>query len=188
MQQTNGALTLDSPLEVTAGNLEPDSQSSELLDHFLSLLGKFDTAILVTHQGDHGLHGRPMAIADTDADGTLWFLTSDDSPKVAEIAEDSRVLVTMQQDTRFIVASGRIRVVRDAKKIDELWKESDRVWFDGKDDPNLVLLSFFPEDAEFWDNSGSRGVRFVYRAAKAVLSGVPLKDLNDPTAHAKVSL
>lgn len=159
---------------------------AELMEHFLRLLRGFDTATLITHTRERELHGRPMAIAAVDDDGTIWFLTRGDSPKVAEIAEDSRVMVSLQKEHQFVVARGRIQVVRDAKKIEELWSVADRIWFTSKDDPALVLLSFFCEDAEFWDNSGARGVTFAYKAAKALVSGEPIRDLSDPKAHAKI--
>lgn len=163
--------------------------SAELMDHFLGLLRNFDTATLVTHTLDHELHGRPMGIADVDDDGTIWFLTDGDSAKVSEIAEDSRVMVTLQSTTQYVVAKGRAQVVRDAKRIEELWKAADRVWFTGKDDPALVLLSFFCEEAEFWDTAGTRGVKFAYKAAKALISGEPIKeDLGDPKVHAKLAI
>lgn len=48
----------------------------EQAQHFIGLLKKFQNAMLVTHTGEHGFHARPMAIADVEDDGRLWFITS----------------------------------------------------------------------------------------------------------------
>jgi general stress protein 26 len=165
----------------------PES-SEDARHHFFELLEKFDTTMLVTHSGDGSLHGRPLSIASKEKDGTLWFLTSHQSGKVDEIAADARALVAMQSSNRFVVAHGIAEVLQDRAKVDELWTEAQRVWFRGKDDPDIALVRFSPVEAEFWDNAGAQGVKFVLAAAKAVLEGEPLADRADAKAHGKVSL
>ena len=51
-------------------------------DKLRELLDDFDAAMLVTRRPDGSLRSRPMAVADLDADGTLWFLTQADSGKM----------------------------------------------------------------------------------------------------------
>ena len=62
--------------------------------HLYDLLSGFDTAILVTRAADGHLHARPMAVAELHADADAYFVTSIDSPKVAEIYADADVLLT----------------------------------------------------------------------------------------------
>lgn len=166
----------------------PPTTSQESTEHFFELLQKFDTAILVTRAPAGTMHGRPLTIADKEVDGTLWFLTSVQSGKVAEIAADARALVAMQSSNRFIVVHGLVEVVADRDKVDDLWSEAQRVWFEGKDDPDIAVLRFSPVEVEFWDNAGALGIAFAFRAAKAILSHEPLGDRGDPRAHGKVSL
>jgi general stress protein 26 len=166
----------------------PPSTSKESADHFFEILQKFDTAILVTRAQSGSLHGRPLTIAKKELDGTLWFLTSVQSGKVAEVVTDSRTLVTMQSSNRFIVAHGIAELVPDRGKIDELWSEVQRVWFKGKDDPDIAVVRFCPSEAEFWDNAGALGIQFVFNAAKAIVSHEPMTDRGDPKAHGKVTL
>src|SRR5687768_10624530 len=166
----------------------PPSQSSESREHFFELLKEFDTATLVTRGEAETLHGRPLSVAGREADGTLWFLTSAQSPKVTEISADARALVVMQTSSRFVVAQGTADVVNDRAKVKELWSEVQRIWFEGKDDPDIVLVRFTPAEAEFWDNAGAQGIRFAFEALKAVVKGEPLSDRGDPKAHGKVSL
>jgi general stress protein 26 len=152
------------------------------------LLEDFSSGVLVTHAGDGSLHGRPLAVAGHDADGELWFMTAVESPKVQELHQDERSLVTLQSGAKDVVLSGMARVVRDRAKAQGLWKESFRVWFPkGVDDPSLVLIRFVPEVAEYWDRSGAKGLRHGIQAAKAYLTG---ERAPEPTgdAHGSVRL
>jgi general stress protein 26 len=166
----------------------PPITSKESTEHFFDLLTKFDTAILVTRTPSGTMHGRPLIIADKELDGTLWFLTSVQSMKVAELATDSRALVSMQNSKQFIVAHGVAEIVSDRAKVGELWTETQRVWFKGKDDPDIAVVRFSPVEAEFWDNAGALGIAFALRAAKAMVTHEPLADRGDPKAHGKVPL
>lgn len=119
---------------------------------------------------DGGLHARPMAFAEVRDNGDIYFSTRIETPKVKEIEADDRVLVTLQGKTKFVSLSGRASIVRERALIERLWKESWRVWVpNGKDDPALCIIAVDAESAQYWDNSGARGVRYLYRAAKAYL-------------------
>jgi general stress protein 26 len=158
-------------------------------DHFIELLHEFDTAIVITRSRDGTLHGRPMAIAEANDDGTLWFVTSVDSPKVLEIRDDSRGMISLQSSRRFVSINGHFELVADRAKVEELWKEPFRIWFDDKSDPELVLLKFVPFEAEYWDNSGIHGMKNAFEAAKAYLKGQKVDPSEfDPEAHARLSL
>lgn len=166
----------------------PPNQSAEAKRHFFELLKEFDTATVVTRPADGSLHGRPLSIAAKDDDGTLWFVTSVESPKVKELLQDARTLVVLQGGSRYAVAEGTAGIVRDRAKIEELWSEGQRVWFENKDDPDIALVRFSPVSAEYWDNAGAQGIKFAFHALKAVVTGQPLTDRGDPKQHGKVSL
>lgn len=166
----------------------PPAQTAESTRHYFEVIENFDTAMLVTRPSDGSLHGRPLSIAGKDPDGTLWFVTSAQSPKVAEIEADPRALVTMQSSNRFVTLKGTAEVMKDRSKVEELWSAAQRIWFEGKDDPDIALVRFVPSDAEYWDNAGAQGIRFAVAAAKAVIQGKPLTDRGDPKAHGKVGL
>ena len=161
----------------------------EKTERVIELLRKFDTATLVTRTPGGPLHGRPMAIASVENDGTVWFVTDETSQKMAEIAADARVLVSLQSSDRFLTANGEVTIVKSQQKVRELWKESYKLWFDNENDPTIVLLRFTPEDAEYWDTSGIRGLKYAFRAAKAFLTGDKdkAKKETDPEVHGKVS-
>jgi general stress protein 26 len=131
---------------------------------FLEVLRSFDYAMLISGAAGEEPHARPMAIAETSPDGTLWFLTGKDTQKVFEIAENTRALAVMQGDSRYLSITGRARIVDDRAHIHALWKEPMRVWFDGKDDPNIVLICLEPAQRRVLEQQGPRG-----RAARAAL-------------------
>lgn len=158
-------------------------------DKLHELLEGFDAAMLVTSTPEGRLRSRPMALADVDPDGTLWFLTQRGSPKMAEIARDEQVNVAMQSTLKFVSITGTATPIVDRQKIDELWNEAWKTWFPGgKDDPKLVLLRVDPESGEYWDNSGSSGIKYLIEAGKAYLSGTRPDVEHDAKIHGKVEL
>jgi general stress protein 26 len=140
--------------------------------YLYDLLRGFDTAMLVTRAEDGHLHARPMAVAELHADAGAYFVTSIDSPKVAEIHADADVLLTFQNASQYAAVYGRVNVVRERALIERLWQEPWKVWFPrGKTDPAIALLRFDAEHGEFWNNAGMRGVQYVFEAAKAYSKG-----------------
>jgi general stress protein 26 len=153
------------------------------------LLNEFGVAMFVTRTPDGDLRGRPMALADAEPDGTLWFATDRHSGKVDELAADGHVAVTLQSATKFISLSGTAAAVDDRAKLAQLWKVEWKVWFPGgKDDPDVVLLRVEGSKGEYWDNSGTSGLKYLIAAGKALVTGTRPDVGEDPTVHAKVSL
>lgn len=141
-------------------------------EHLHRLLEQFSTAMLVTHAGGGKLRARPMAVAQVEKDCRVWFLTAEESAKAHEIGSDTRVQIICQNDrSAYLSLGGEARLVRDRTKIHELWKEPFRIWFEGKDDPQIVLIEVRPEEGEFWDNEGINKVKFFFAAMKAYAAG-----------------
>lgn len=167
----------------------PTPEGPEALNRFRELLSQFRTAMFVTHGRGTGLHARPMAVAKMEENGTLWFVTGRDTPKMDELTAHPDALVCLQKDNQFVTVSGRVEVVQDRGKIEELWSESFRVWFDGKDDPNLVLLRLVANAGEYWDQSGTRGLKYAFRAAKAYANRERVDPhADEPETHGAVKL
>jgi general stress protein 26 len=157
-------------------------------EHLRGLLADFHIGMMVTHTTDGSLHARPMAIADRDVNGDLWFVTAVTSPKVQEVRLDNRGLVTLQSSTKQVTLTGMFQCVRDHTKLSALWHESFRAWFPkGLDDPSLVLMHLVTEEAEYWDNSGIRGLKYIIKAAKAYATGERPKHIGSDE-HASVKL
>jgi len=165
--------------------MKTDAKQTE---HLRKLLESFSTAMLVTRRSSDSLHARPMAVAGVDGSLNLWFVSGEDTVKIQEISHDTRASVICQKgDSTFLSLSGKASLVRDRSRIDELWKESFRVWFpDGKDDPNLILIEFRPERAEYWDPSGFSRIAYLWEAARAYVTGTT-PEIDEDT-HAVVNL
>jgi general stress protein 26 len=120
------------------------------------------------------LHSRPMSSnGDIDPDGSLWFFTSASSHKVDEIAKLPRVSVSFADpdNQRYVSISGTAQLVRDRKKIDELWRPEFKMWFpNGKDDPDVALLRVSTEQAEYWDSPAST-IGYVLNFVSSLVSG-----------------
>ena len=144
----------------------------ETKSHLFDVLEHFDTAMLCTRQPDGTLRARPMAVAEAQRNGDLWFVTSVETGKIDEVLNDSGVVAAFQSKTRYLSISGRAEIVGDETLIARLWQEAWREWFpQGKDDPRLVLIHVRATEAEYWDRSGAKGLRHVFDAAKAALKG-----------------
>lgn len=156
--------------------------------HLYDLLKDFDTAMLVTRSADGHMHSRPMAIAELRPDSDAYFVTSIDSPKVAEVQANPGVTLTFQSSNQYASLSGEATIVRDRALIDRLYKEAWKIWFPkGKTDPSISLLKFTAQHGEYWDNAGAEGLKYVFEAAKAYVKGERPKE-NDQKQHAKVTL
>lgn len=151
-------------------------------------LQKLDTVMVTTTAENGTLHARPMAVADVGEHGEMCFVTSKDSEKTHEVLHDARALVTAQDKNLYVSLSGTLCVVDDRKRVDELWKESWKAWFpNGKGDPSIVLICLRPEIGEYWDQTGTKGLKYLFQAARAVLDG-KRTEADDPAQHAKVTM
>jgi general stress protein 26 len=137
------------------------------------LLKSFDVAMLVTIAEGGDVHSRRMAIAQVDDDCTVWFVTSKASAKVREADSRHRAQVVCQKGwSAFVALTGRTTVIDDSATLDRLWKKSYEVWFPkGKSDPDVTLMRVDPEEGEYWDETGTNKLRYLFSAAKAFVSG-----------------
>ena len=125
----------------------------ESIEKLKELIEDIDFCMLTTVDGGH-FRSRPMSTQEFEFDGDLWFFTSDNTHKVAEIQQDDRVNVAYSKpdDSRFVSVSGRGEIVKDRAKIEGLWSPVLKAWFpDGLEDPTLCLLLVKVEEAEYWD-------------------------------------
>ena len=120
---------------------------------------KSDMTVMLGLNGAEDGHTRPMtAQLLEDGHGPLWFFTSKDNKLVNELggAED-RAIATFASKGHdlFATVNGRLSVDNDRAVIDKLWNKFVAAWFEGKDDPKLVLLRLDPEQAEIWLDGSS---------------------------------
>jgi general stress protein 26 len=178
---------------------DAELSESERVAYARALLKEFDTVMLLTIDRqtqttsltkaiDHPrFHARPMAVAEVDADCTLWFVTSIDSSKVDEALTPYDGHAVAQTRTRQASISGTFSVVRDPDQIRSVWKKAYEVWFPvGPTDPKVCLLGLHPREVEFWDSSGAKGLKYLFDSARALITGETPHPA--PEQHDKVRL
>ncbi len=129
-----------------------------------SLIKDIGVAMLTTADADGTLRSRPMATQKHDFDGTLWFFTRADAPKVFEIGREHQVNLSYAEPKKqdFVSVSGTAHLVRDKAKIEELWHPLLKAWFPkGLDDPQIALLRVDVSKAEYWDSTSITLVHLV---------------------------
>lgn len=129
------------------------------LQKLRELVKDIDFCMLTTVDENGDLHSRPMSSnGEIDPDGDIWFFTDATSHKVIEIAKAPKVNVSFADpdNQHYVSVTGAAQLVRDQKKIEELWKPEFKMWFpEGKDDPHIALLRINLEKAEYWDSPSS---------------------------------
>ncbi len=162
----------------------------EKRDHLHSLLEALPDVMLGTYEavGEHPLlRSRPMHVTKLDADSSIWIITSVDSEAAQQIDACDIALVTGQSGTRYVSLNGSAQMVGDRARIRSMWNKMHEVWFpNGPDDSSVGLIHFTPQEAELWDVSAARGFRYLFDAAKALITKTPPAH-NDGT-HTTVDL
>ena len=141
------------------------------IKHLAELIKDVEIAMLTTMQADGKLVSRPLGTQEVEFDGDLWFATSADSEKVAEIRAHPQVNVAYASSGRntYVSVAGKASIVADREKIDALWSPAMKIFFpEGKDDPNLRLIRVRAESAEYWDGPGTAIGKALYLLVAAV--------------------
>lgn len=148
---------------------------SEAIKKLGEMVEGIDFCMLTTIDGGH-LRSRPMSTQQFEFEGDLWFFTSDQTHKVDEIANDSRVNVAYSEpnNNRYVSIAGRASLSKDRAKIEELWNPLHKAWFpEGLDDPHLALLKVEVDEAEYWDSPSSKLVQ-IAGFVKALATGTEM--------------
>lgn len=124
------------------------------MEDLASLIKGIPIAMLTTVRSDGTLRSRPMATLEAEFQGSLWFFTRADSPKVGQVEEEGQVNVSYADavENRYVSISGRAVLVLDLQKTEELWNKDLEAWFpQGLADPQLALLRVDAESGAYWD-------------------------------------
>src|SRR5689334_2526286 len=151
------------------------------LNKIRELLKNFPIAFMVTVNNGN-LTARPIGIVGGDQEftGTLWFITDKRSRKVEAIDEGALTTLLFQNDKEgcYLHLTGRAAVVDDRQRLEQLYTTLQRTWFPkGLDDPDITLVRFDAEDANYWDSHDSY-VRLAAAFVKSVVTGAPGKSGN----------
>jgi general stress protein 26 len=150
------------------------------LNELYELIEGIETAIMTTRRSDGRLVSRPMQTQDVDDEFDLWFVTSDETDKLDELAFDPNInLAYYHSRTReWVSVSGTARVSRDRATIERLYDASWRIFFGkidevrdgGPHDPRLVLIQVDVDSVVYMKNDASLPRR-LFEVAKSMVTG-----------------
>jgi len=129
---------------------------------------------------------RPMSLQTADEEGNLWYLSSSESSQNEEIAKDSRVQVTFQNNSNYeyLVVHGHAEILKDKATIDKYWTEFANAWFDGKEDPRVTVIKVKPEGGYYWDTQNGK----IIASMKMLFSAITGADIDDGGVSGKLKL
>lgn len=161
------------------------TQASAALSHVAQLIEDIPIAMLTNVGADGALASRPMAALEMDASGALWFFTDLRSAKVEHLRVATLAFTDAATGT-YVSLSGRGEIDTDRAHIERLWTVFAKPWFpEGPGSPNLALLRFVPNAADYWDAPDSRMVR-AFGVMASAISGKPIA-MGEHGTHAGLS-
>jgi len=153
--------------------MKTQAQTNAYLAHVAKLIDDIPIAMLTTLEGNDALASRPMAALEMDASGALWFFTDIRSSKVEHLRV-ANLSFTDQAHGTYVSLSGRGTIDTDRGRIERLWTAFAKPWFpEGPDSPNLALLKFVPDAADYWDAPNSKMVR-AFGIIASIVAGKPI--------------
>lgn len=149
------------------------SDNTRDIERAWELMKKIGFAMLVTHDGEK-LRARPMAAYVDRAADAVYFLSDARRHKDDEIRQNPNVNLSFADagDQKYVSVSGTVSVSNDRDKIKELFTTAAKAWWDNADDPNIRVLKFAPDEAEFWDSPGTV-ISYVKMATAAMTGSRP---------------
>lgn len=154
------------------------------LDKLYEMIEELDTAMLTTRRRDGHLVSRAMANQKRAAGADLWFVTSDTSGKLDDLANDPHINLAYYKDrTReWISVAGLATVSRDRAVIRELYAPDWKMWFGSEgdrrhgtpDDPRIVLIGVDVHSAVFLEANKPQLV-VLYEIAKGWITSTEPK-------------
>lgn len=125
-----------------------------------------DRTVMLGLSGAEDGHTRPMTAMIEDGRGPVWFFTSRENAMVDALGSGARAVAAFSSKGHDLFASvhGTLVIDPDRAVIERLWNPFIGAWFEGKDDPRLVLLRLDAEQAEVWLNENNlvAGVKMLF--------------------------
>ena len=151
----------------------------EELEHKFWKALQSDRTLMLGVDGVEDGHSRPMTALVEGESGPIWFFTGKPNAVVDHLAQSPRAIAAFSSKGHDLFASiqGHLSVDNDRAVIDRLWNPFIAAWFEGKDDPKLVLLRFDAEHAEVWLNESS-----LLAGVKLLFGADPKQDYKDKVA------
>ena len=157
------------------------------LDKLYGMIENLETAMLTTRRPDGHLVSRAMANQKHAPGADLWFVTTESSGKLGDLANDPHINLAYYKDrTReWISVAGLARVSRDRDTIHAIYATDWKAWFPQEgdprhgtpDDPRMVLIGVDVHSAVFLEVNKPQPI-VLYEIAKGWITGT-MPDLGE---------
>lgn len=148
---------------------------------------KADMTVMLGLVGAEAGHARPMTAQLEGDEGPIWFFGSKDSELGKALGDsgshDAAFTFAGKDHNVFASVHGRLTADNRRDMIDRLWNPFVAAWYEGKDDPKLLLMRMNPGQGQIWIDGSS------LIAGIKMLMGVsdPKKDYADKVAKVDLS-
>ena len=149
------------------------TQSTPELVKLGELIEDMSVAMLTSLNESDSMDSKPMSPLEMDTEGAIWFFTELNTSKTANLSTANLAFSDSSNGT-YVSLSGRGEIHKNSEDIHRLWTVFAKPWFpDGPDSPNLALLKFIPNAAEYWDAPHSKTIR-LFSIAASIVTGKPV--------------
>ena len=151
---------------------EPHWDDPKDVQRVWTLMEQIGVCMLASRDGAK-IRARPMGATPRHQANAIYFLTSAEGHKDQEIAADDQVCLSFAKPSsgKYLVVTGRARVLNDRALIRELWDTAAQAWWEGADDPRVRVIEVTPEDAQFWE--GPHGLTATIGMVIAAATAAP---------------
>jgi general stress protein 26 len=149
-----------------------DLYNEEAKEKLKELISDGDVAMMATNLGGKPLSVVPMHTKKIDDDGSIWFLSGNNSDHNRDILQDptAQLLYNNSGDMNFVSVFGEAQIVSNQDILDDLYDSKDNAWFNGSEDPNLTAIKFTPREAAYWSNDNNKLITF-FKLQMAAFTG-----------------
>ena len=121
--------------------------------------------MMATNLNNTPFSAYPMTTLDLVDKGDLIFFTSKKATPYKEIEKDNSVQLLYANTTKqeYLSVFAHATHIFDDILLDKLWSPAMDIWFDGKHDPDLIILSVSIVSANYWisENKTSGASGFI---------------------------
>lgn len=106
---------------------------------------------------DGTLQSYPMTPQEVTEEAVVRFFIGLQGDQAENLRKNGQVNLAFAEAGSWLSVSGTVEFEEDRATIERLWNDAAGAWFEhGKEDPNLGVLRFEGQSAQFWGQPGGR--------------------------------
>lgn len=98
----------------------------------------------------------PMMPQEVTDDADVWFFIGLQGDQAKQLEANPVANLAFAETGSWLSVSGQVEFVNDRAKVEELWNDGVSAYFESKDDPNLGLVRFVSDSAQYWGTPGGK--------------------------------